>query len=246
MIRRAGIVLGLVLVGSWTIAAQTPTQRQRVFAQLPDWTGVWMVDDEMWSDVGLRNGGAHDAAKALLLIKGLPLSAEGAKFLQGATAKGIPKECAFYFPFVMESPWPFEVVSTPEQTLFIFAGREIRHVYTDGRGHLPKDELWPTPWGDSVGHWEGDTLVVETIEVDPQFLPTSGARFTEKIRKVGKDRLEDTLTFINPTALTRPFTVTLPYKRLTSVDRLVHGDCMQNDRNPLVNGKDSVAPPASH
>jgi hypothetical protein len=49
----------------------------------------------------------------------------------------------------------------------------------------------------------------------------------------------------SPTALTRPFIVTLPYKRVTTTDRLVHGDCMQNDRNPVVNGKDSVAPPTA-
>ena len=47
----------------------------------------------------------------------------------------------------------------------IVAGREIRHIYTDGRPHPSADEIWPTPWGDSIGHWEGETLVVDTIAV---------------------------------------------------------------------------------
>ena len=243
MMRRIALLFVLLLVTGWVPAAQPPAERQRIFARLPDWTGIWMVDDEMWSNVGLRNGGAGDPNHSMLLMKGLPLSAAGLKYMQSSFARGGSKECGFYFPLVMESPWPFEVLSTPEQTVFIFGGREIRHVYTDGRGHLPSDEIWPTPWGDSVGHWEGDTLVLETIQVDAQILDTRGARFTERIRKVGKDRLEDVLTMTSPSALTRPFMVTLPYKRVTTTDRLIHGDCMQNDCNPVVNGQDSVTPP---
>ncbi|HUK02376.1 MAG TPA: hypothetical protein VLW26_08880 [Steroidobacteraceae bacterium] len=247
MIRRTASLLVLLLVAAWTPAAQPPVERQRVFARLPDWTGIWMVDDGLWNKTGLRNGFDPQPGVTFLLLKDLPLSAAGQKRAQAAreAQKAKPtKECGFYFPFVMESPWPFEVLSTPEQTVFIFGGREIRHVYTDGRGHLPTDEIWPTPWGDSTGHWEGDTLVIETIAVDPQLLPLNAdAHFAERIRKIGRDRLEDVLTIVDPVNLTRPFTVTLPYKRVTTVDRLIHGDCMQNDRNTVVNGQESVAPP---
>lgn len=245
MISRLTCLLTLLFFSGASFAAQTPAQRQRIFAQLPDWTGIWMVDDGFWDPTGLRN----DANGTPLLFKDQPLNAEGQKVLaanrKAQAANGPHKECGFYFPFVMESPWPFEVVSTPEQTLFVFGGREIRHVYTDGRGHMPSDERWPTPWGDSTGHWEGATLVVETIEVDSEVGVTNPqSHFIEHIRMVGQDRLEDVITMVDPSVLTRPFTVTLPYKRLTVVDRLIHGDCMQNDRNPIVNGQDSVAPPA--
>jgi hypothetical protein len=238
-------LLALLAISGTGFAANSPAERQRIFAQLPDWTGIWMVDDGFWDPTGLRN----DASGVPLIFKNQPLSAAGQKALaerrKAQAAKGPDKECAFYFPFVMESPWPFEVVSTPEQTLFVFGGREIRHVYTDGRGHMPSDERWPTPWGDSIGHWDGATLVIETIEVDSKIGVTNPrSQFTERIRKVGKDRLEDVITMVDSSVLTRPFTVTLPYKRLTTVDRLIHGDCMQNDRNPVVNGEDSVTPPA--
>ena len=63
------------------------------------------------------------------------------------------------------SPLMFEILTTPEETAMIFSSREIRHVYTDGRPHTPNEDLWPTPWGDSIGHWEGQTLVIDTIEV---------------------------------------------------------------------------------
>jgi hypothetical protein len=245
MIRNTAFLLGLLLTATWASAAQTPSQRQQIFAHLPDWTGIWISDDGIWNQTGLRND-VSDQGRTLIMTRDWPLSPEGQKLAQAyraaQKAKGPAKECGFYFPLVMESPWAFEVLNTPEQTAFLFAGREIRHVYTDGRGHLPSDEIWPTPWGDSIGHWEGDTLVIETIAVEPQYFTGAGTRFTERIRKVGQDRLEDVLTMIDPVSLTHPYKVTLPYKRLTTVDRLIHGDCMQNDRNPVVNGQITVAP----
>jgi hypothetical protein len=250
MSRRIPVLLVTLIAATSAIAGSTPAERQRIFARLPDWTGVWMVDDGIWNQTGLRND-VSDQHLTFLLAKDVPVNAQGQKLLEAnraaRRAQGPSKECGFYFPFVMESPWAFEVLNTPEQTAFIFAGREIRHVYTDGRGHMPSDERWPTPWGDSIGHWEGDTLVIETIAVDSQFftLTNPATRFIERIRKIGEDRLEDAMTMIDPVVLTRPFTVTLPYKRLTTVDRIIHGDCTQNDRNPIVNGQDSVAPPAS-
>jgi hypothetical protein len=68
------------------------------------------------------------------------------------------------------------------------------------------------------------------------------ARFHERIRHVGKDRLEDELTVEDPKALTRPSTVKIPYLRVTSVDRMVHGDCSEDDRDPVINGEIKIVP----
>ena len=249
------VVAVLGAAGVW--GAPTPAERQRSFATLPDWTGIWIVDDGIMTRLGLRNdveGDSGPTFKDRIMYHGAPYNREWlAKTL--AVYRATPKsrqqsrECGIYFPGVMESPWAFEVLITPEQTVFIFGGREIRHIYTDGRGHPPSDDLWPLPWGDSIGHWDGDTLVVDTISVDetaphamnPPLSP--GAHFTERIRKVAKDRLEDTMMIEDPVALSRPWTLKLPYTRVTTIDRLIHGDCMQNDRNPVVDGKIAVAPP---
>jgi hypothetical protein len=251
------VALVLTVATSSTLAASTTQERQRVFAHLPDWSGIWIADDGIMSRLGLRNdveGDEGPTFKDRIMFKvAPPYNAEWQRKVQAASAaakyRATGKECGFYFPGVMESPWVFEVLITPEQTAFIFAGREIRHIYTDGRAHLPSDELWPLPWGDSVGHWEGDTLVVDTISVEAhaepfQFNPpfSSAAHFTERIRKV-QDRLEDTMTVQDPIAFTRPWKMTIPYARVTTIDRLIHGDCMQNDRNPVVDGKLTVAPP---
>lgn len=234
-------------------------ERQRIFAKLPDWTGIWIADDGVMTRLGLRNdveGDSGPTFKDLIIVRNSPpYNPEWQGKVQAAQKAESKydlsfKECGFYFPGVMESPWAFEVLNTPEQTVFIFAGREIRHIYTDGRGHPPSDELWPLPWGDSIGHWEGDTLVVDTISVmahsvlfqlNPIFSPS--AHFTERIRKVAKGRLEDTMTMDDPVALTRPWKIAIPYTHVTTIDRLVHGDCMENDRNPIVNGAATVTPP---
>jgi hypothetical protein len=73
------------------------------------------------------------------------------------------KVCTRSFPALMEAPWMFAVAMFPQQTLFIFENGQVRHVYTNGRTHPHDNDLWPTPLGDSVGHWEGQTLVINTI-----------------------------------------------------------------------------------
>ena len=65
-------------------------------------------------------------------------------------------------PGIMGQPYPMEFLMTPGQvTIVIEAYNQIRHIYTDGRP-LPADPD-PTFYGTSVGHWEGDTLVAETV-----------------------------------------------------------------------------------
>jgi len=85
---------------------------------------------------------------------------------RGEDPGGAFTACTFGYPGLMlDTPLMFEVLITPKETALIFSSREVRHIYTDGRAHTPKDELYATPWGDSIGHWEGDTLVMDTIAV---------------------------------------------------------------------------------
>jgi len=175
--------------------------------------------------------------------------------------------CTFGFPMVMlDSPLMFEVLPTPNETVLIFSGREVRHVYTDGRQHTPKDELWATPWGDSIGHWEGQTLVIDTIAVNspfrnvpPGMIPVIAigaeieqavitvlspeAHFIERIRMPDKNHLEDQITVIDPTNLTEPWHLSRTYQHVAHLHRMVYEDCEGEDRNPVVNGHYTLAPP---
>jgi len=165
------------------------------------------------------------------------------------------RACTFGYPLLMlDSPLMFEVLPTPKETTLIFSSREIRHVYTDGRPHTPKDELWATPWGDSIGHWEGQTLVIDTIAVKSPFassesegvavtILSSQAHFIERFRMLDKDHLEDQMTVIDPTSFTAPWHLSRTYQRVTHIHRMVYEDCEGEERNPVVNGRFTLAPP---
>ena len=142
----------------------------------------------------------------------------------------------------------FEWRVTPEETTFISTVGAVRHIYTDGRSHPPKDELWPTLMGDSIGHWEGETLVVDTVatrkrlymgELSGFFVPMSDQlHFTERIRMVNHDQMQIEYTVEDSVALTKPIHVTITHVRVTDFNRMIEEtDCEENERDPVVNGR---------
>ena len=92
---------------------------------------------------------------------------------------------------------------------------ETRVIPLDGRPHVGK--ALQTYMGDSRGHWEGDTLVVETTNLNNK-TGTGGGFFsdaavlTEKFRRIAKDELSYDLTVNDPKTWTAPFTIHMPYK----------------------------------
>jgi hypothetical protein len=265
LVRSISIALLGVLATVSVAQAEPSAQQQkraRVFASLPDWTGIW--EAEAWSKrtaAGRPAGGIEEVRSKSVLMGHPPYNAKweavyqkGVQNLPALMASEMGrKNCAFTFPADMESPSVFQVAITPEEVLIVFVLPYVRHIYTDGRGHPPKDDLWPTSMGDSIGHWEGDTLVVETIArapdagiaiASPISKVSEQARFIERIRLVSKDVLENQMTIEDPEALAKPWTVTLRYHRVTDMPRMLHYDCTENDRNPIVNGELTIAPPS--
>jgi hypothetical protein len=94
-------------------------------------------------------------------------------------------------------------------------------IYTDGRPHLSAEDIFPTYTGDTIGRWEGDTLVAETTALRDDTWLGPGAlihsdqlRLTQRIRKTGPDRMEVQLVAEDPVAFTQPWRVTYRYRRL--------------------------------
>ena len=123
-------------------------------------------------------------------------------------------------PRVLATPYPLEIIQTPGQTTMIYElNHAIRVVAMDKP--LPKDEeLIPYPYydGHSVGHWEGDTLVLETAGFnDKTFLDATGAphsdamKTVERIRKTGANQLEDVVTVHDPDMFTRDWSARFVY-----------------------------------
>lgn len=171
-----------------------------------------------------------------------------------AVNMGEIRSCASGYPLLMESPTDgmFEVLVTPEETLLLFADGEVRHIYTDGRPHPKKEDLWATELGDSIGHWQGATLVVDTIERKagplisvPHFVSpdlSEQAHFLERLRMLDANTLQNEMTIEDPERLAGPWKVTLRYRRVTNMERLIPTNCTENERNPVVNGQVTIAP----
>lgn len=101
-----------------------------------------------------------------------------------------------------------------------------RYIYLDGRKHRDKDELDPTTNGESIGQWEGDSLVVDTIGFNDRGvtrLPgggmrTSNSHLTERYRLMGNgQRLDVTFTWEDAKVFTKPHTYEFRYYRIPEI-----------------------------
>lgn len=112
-------------------------------------------------------------------------------------------------PRILLMPFPMQIAQIPGEVLMIFEyDHFVREIYTDGRPQ-PKN-LDPSWMGDSIGRWEGGTLVVDTVGfndktwIDMVGHPHSDAlHVTERIRRADRKTLEDDLTIVDPKAYTK-------------------------------------------
>jgi len=127
------------------------------------------------------------------------------------------------------TPYPFQIVQTPKLILMVFEyPNAIRFIPTDGRAH-PVDPD-PTWMGDSVAHWEGDTLVVDTIGFNNKtevsgFMHTESLHVVERFKRIENGSLQYDVTVEDPNVFTRPWvlpTRTLPFRpEVDHVDEFV-------------------------
>ena len=140
-------------------------------------------------------------------------------------------------------PDGLKVVQTPDLVLFLHESRTIyRQVFTDGRS-LPRNAQ-PTWMGYSVGKWEGDTFIVETIGqngrtwLDMRGLPgTEALRVIERFSRPNIGHIDIEVTIDDPQAYTRPWTVKLGWNLLPDTD-LIESICEENSKDlPHMVGK---------
>jgi hypothetical protein len=131
---------------------------------------------------------------------------------------------------------PFRIVQTPQITTVLYeVPNNFRQIFTDGRT-LPKDPN-PTWQGYSIGRWDGDTLVVETIGFNdksfvgrPSYPYTEGLRVTERYRRRDFGHIDLQLTFDDAKTFTRPWTVTTELVFDADTDLLEYV-CTENEKD---------------
>jgi hypothetical protein len=147
-------------------------------------------------------------------------------------------------PSIMTQPYPMEFLLTPGKvTIVIEAYTQVRHIYTDGR-KLPA-EPDPHYYGTSVGRWEGDTLVVETVGFGPHTNIVPGVGHSDKMKIVERFRLADPDNMSIETTITDPVVLLAPIVTNANLRRhrewtITEYICEENNRNSVNDGKAGI------
>ncbi len=220
--------------------------RIEAFSEIPYWPGYWVSEYTIGTTIGgaapalqeARESGNTEVFRNFMALNGgaAPWNEEGRRRMAEvrAAARG-RKADGWGFPMMMNAATPLVFVFSPEMVIIANSYNEVRYIYTDGRPMPDELDMWPTVYGTSVGHWEGDTLVVETRMVStpsdyfhsaPAF--SEDAVYEERLRLEG-DRLVGEYTITDPTTLSEPWQVTVGWLRDEGFDRMIQID-WDNDR----------------
>jgi hypothetical protein len=193
----------------------------------PDLSGVWMGGGSNSGDItkGLKSG------ESVVMLP----SAE--KVYKERQAKDDPESLCLPFGIPRSAPYPWRMVQTPTHYFILYEGNihSYRQIFMDGRKHPAN--LDPTWYGHSIGHWEGETLVVDTVGFNDRFwFDYLGHPHTEKLHTIerytrtdrGNIRIE--VTIDDPGAYAKPFTTT-GRARLMPGDELMEYICNENDQD---------------
>ena len=121
--------------------------------------------------------------------------------------------------------------------------QQIRRIYIDAQ-HTPEDLRLPSHFGDSVGHWEGDTLVIDTVGANAGRYDRTGAPYSDQVhtverwRRIDAKTLENQITVTDPVMLTKPWVVTRTYRKSGEAGARVTEFYCEGNRNPIVIGPD--------
>ena len=212
--------------------------------QLPDWGGIWFVQRgdpavarvnqpqlqgdylaqyQSWRAETLANDGVERRSRSNCSPPGLPRIMQMAQY-------------------------PYEFLFTPGRlTINQEAWMQTRTVWMDGRVHPPVEEMTFSFNGHSIGHWEGETLVIDTIGISDTTEVGEGGVHSDQFHLIERIRLSpdnpdmllNEMTMIDPTAFAVPYIVTTTYRR----DRhgaLIEFQCAENDRNPINENGDTL------
>jgi hypothetical protein len=247
MVMRFSTALGVTVAacGSILLGACGATQTGSA-PTLPDWSGAWAADADDF-EPGTQT--PHSIFLAVRDSIGLPGSAVPftPKYAALRTAalknKGGPPGGALHhclpsgMPSLMNHGVQFEFLFTPGRVTMIFEDGEIRRIHTDGRAHPDKSELYIDEAGHSIGHWEGNTLVVDTIGMHPRaelFLEngltvTPNTHIVERISRTPEGPLQIDTEVTDPEIFSSPYRYTRRYPHVGEANFVV--GCTRNNRD---------------
>ena len=211
----------------------------------PDLSGVWQVEAEPRGP-GLYGLGESPNSKYFRDILAdyrpgeEPLAPAGAEMLRRHSQAGAFNPTLNCLPDGVPHadllPEPFKVIQTPGEIVMLYeVETTFRQIFVDGRNQLTDPS--PSWMGYSVGKWEGDTLVVNTVGFnDLGWLDARGhghsedMRVEERFHRRDFGHLEVTVTISDPKIFTRPITINFLEELLPDTDLLEHY-CLENEKD---------------
>ena len=189
--------------------------------EVPDWTGLWgRVGRGYDTD---RNYSTANATTAVLkgeyavMYEEVAANADAGFISDPHSGCGMPRG----YPGMLKNGRPHEFAVTPHQTWHMGQARnEVRRIYTDGRGHTPEDWAYPTEHGDSIGYWDGDTLVTHTMHTNGGWIGRVMPYFSEALesieiwRKVGEETIQADVWLYDDEALEEPWYTRQVYTKI--------------------------------
>jgi hypothetical protein len=236
LIRVPVLLLIVFFLITTAAGAQTPPNAPKAAPQpaprlangRTDFSGVWRPADIFLIEdisLGLKKGDTIAPTPATEEIMKKHLSKDDPE--SGCLPTGVPRQ----------APYPWKIVESPPYIYFLFEGNihSYRQIFMDGRKH-PADPN-PTWYGHSVGHWEKDTLVIDTVGFNDLFwFDFVGHPHTEQLHTIERytrtdlGTLAEEVTIDDPGAYKNPFTIVASH-RLLPGDELMEYICQENNRD---------------
>jgi hypothetical protein len=239
---RVRLIFAATLIASLPAAAQSTASKPvpRLANGKPDLTGVWdhprvgdVSKDVNGRCVGGTDGcssiGAHDLDSTLTPFG----KAENAKPKFDYGVHCLP----WGYVRSWGTPYPAELVQKPEKLAILFEQNNMFHVVpTDGRDH--SKNLYPSWLGDSVGHWEGDALVVDTIgfngqtwlDTEPERLTSDALHVIERFSRPDYNHIQYEITASDPKMYTKPWKNTRVFVLMAPGQELLEYSCDENNK----------------
>jgi hypothetical protein len=229
-------------------------QDWQALAKLPDWSGVWTpaISDQVAQEKTNRPPWTPQVAKQIDHMYAEEAAGRPFPIIDHCFPTGMPS-------WMLITHNAFEILFTPGRVTILGEGdgNRLRRIYTDGRPH-PADPD-PSFHGHSIGHWEQDTLVVDTVALLPQAylavneavgVPNNGdMHIVEHLHLQGPDTLLDDLDITANKLLSKPWRTTRKYyrQRAQKYD-IIEGVCTQGSFTDAVdkNGNAIFAPLKFH
>ena len=204
----------------------------------PDLQGIWQaMNTAVWNLQDHSASLGVPAGQSVVVGNEIPYRPEALEqrqrnFDNRATDDPEAKCYMVGVPRINYMPYPFQIVQTPELTMMLYEYvHTTRLIYTDGSEHPPEGIEW---WmGDSRGHWEGDTLVVDVkLFTGETWFDRSGnfhspqLHVIERFTMTGPDHIQYEATIEDPEVFTRPWQISMPlYRRKEPNAQLLEYEC---------------------